>query len=66
MPAYIIGMARTYLITIEAEDPESAKKLAERFIGETDLSTPFDKSEYRFAIEKIELLENDVFECDNV
>lgn len=63
MPTYEIGLARTYLITIEAENPESAKKLAETFIAESDFSTPDDRQKYKFTIDKIELEENDVFEC---
>ncbi len=63
MPTYKIGLARIYLITIKAENPESAKKLTETFIAESDLSTPDDRQEHKFTIDKIELEENDTFEC---
>lgn len=66
MPAYKIGLARTYLVTIQAENPESAKRLSEIFVGESDLSMSTDRQEYNFAIDKIELIENDVFECEDV
>ena len=63
MATYKIGLARTYLITIQAENSESAKRLAEFFIGESDLSTPVEQQEYKFSIDEIELEENDAFEC---
>jgi hypothetical protein len=66
MPTYKIGLARTYLITVQAENPENAKRLAELFVGDTDLSLPADRQEHKFAIDEIELLENDAFECDDV
>ena len=66
MPTYKIGLARIYLITIQAENSESAKKLSEMFIIDSDLSTPADRQDYKFTIDKIELLENDLFECDDV
>jgi hypothetical protein len=63
MPTYQIGLARLYLITIQAENSERAKRLAEFFIGESDLSTPVEQQEYKFSIDEIELEENDAFEC---
>ena len=38
-------------------------KLTETFIAESDLSTPDDRQEHKFTIDKIELEENDTFEC---
>lgn len=66
MLTYKIGLARTYLITIQAEDSESAKRLSETFLNDIDLSTRADRQEYKFTIDKIELVENDVFERDDV
>lgn len=66
MPTYKIGLARTYLVTVQAEDPETAKRLTEFFVSESDISIPIDRQENNFAIEEIELIENDAFECDNV
>ncbi|MCX6033712.1 MAG: hypothetical protein NTV38_01840 [Chloroflexi bacterium] len=66
MPTYKIGLARIYLITIQAEDQESAKKCSESFIGESDLSSPDERKKYRFAIGEIEIVDNDVFECEDV
>ena len=65
MPTYKIGLARTYLITVQAENLDSAKRLS-MFVGESDLSTPVERQEYQFAIDEIELVDNDVFECDDV
>jgi len=63
MSTYQIGLARTYLITIQAENQENAKRLAELFIIESDISTPAERQEYKFSIDEIELEENDAFEC---
>lgn len=51
------------LITIQAENPESAKKLTETFVVKSDLSTLVEQQEYKFSIDKIELEDNDAFEC---
>ncbi|MEW6029344.1 MAG: hypothetical protein ACOYZ8_13380 [Chloroflexota bacterium] len=64
MPTYKIGLARTYLVTIQAENLEDAKRLT-GFLCETDLSIPAEREEHKFTIGEIELLENAVFECDN-
>ena len=58
MTTYKIGLSRIYLITIQAENLESAQRLSEIFVSESDFSTPADQQEYKFAIDKIELLEN--------
>jgi hypothetical protein len=65
MPTYKIGVVRTYLVTVQAENLEEAKRLT-GFLYETDLSTPIERKESKFAIGEIELLENAVFECDDV
>lgn len=65
MPTYRIGMSRTYLITIQAENIETAKSLT-NLLFEPDLSISDDRERYKIALNKVELLENDVFECDNV
>jgi len=66
MPTYKIGLARTYLITIQAENLQSAKKLTELFVDESDISMSADRQQYKFAIDEIELVDNDVFECEDV
>ena len=65
MPTYKIGVSRTYLITIQAEDAQSAKALAGNYLYESDRSKHVEREENKFAVDKIELLESDVFECDN-
>lgn len=65
MPTYKIGLERKYLVTIQAENLEDAMRLTD-FLYESDLSTPAERKEHSFAIGKVELLENNVFEYDDV
>ncbi len=58
-------LLRICLISIEAENLESAKRLSEGFILESDVSTPDDREEHKFTIGEIQILENDVFEAGN-
>ncbi len=61
MPTYVIGLSQTYLINIQAENLEAAESAAESLVGETNslIAIPEDRN---FVVEKIELLESDVFE----
>jgi hypothetical protein len=66
MPTSKVGLSRTYLVTVQAKDRTSAKGLAEFFVGESDLSQPNERNEFGFKIDKIELVDNEAFDCDDV
>lgn len=63
MKLYKVALNRTYIVSIEAENKERAKRFSEFFIGNCpDLSTQIDRSEKNFAIDDIELVVNDATE----
>jgi hypothetical protein len=62
MPTFKVGLSRTYLVTVQANDSESAKKATECFVGEADLSLQAERDELEFSIGEIEICSNDVFE----
>ncbi|MBM4424336.1 MAG: hypothetical protein FJ030_13275 [Chloroflexi bacterium] len=67
MPAYIVSLSRSYLVTVEAETKEMAAHVAEFFVGgEADLSTESDRKAIRFQITEIEMTVNDAIEVNGV
>ncbi len=65
MPTFKVGLSRTYLVTVQANDSESAKRAAECFVGESDLSQPNERNEFGFKIDEIEIVNNETFDCDD-
>ncbi len=62
MTVYHVGIVRSYVVTIEAEDPEKAKELAAFFLGNcVDASNNDERVRFNFKIQKIELAENNSF-----
>ena len=59
MPLYHTTLVRSYGVTIESEDEQSAARLAEFFVGFADLSSLQDREKFKFEIKEVELLEND-------
>jgi len=59
MPLYRTTLARSFLVTIDASDESTAKRLAELFVGYRDDSTALDRSQFGFEIKEIELTMNE-------
>ena len=67
MPIYEVGVARYYLVNIEAENEEAAQQLSAFFLGDCpDSSNAADWEKYHFKIHKIKMVENDPFMADEV
>jgi hypothetical protein len=67
MKTFRVGLHRLYNITIQADDENKAKELAEYFIGSAkDASTENEKVKYGFNIEEIEMVTNDAFEAEEI
>ena len=67
MKKYSVSLARSYIVTIEAEDKEKAKDYAEFFIGDCcDVSTFEDRQGHNFLIEEIEPAINDAIDVEEV
>ena len=67
MMKYKISLARSYVVTIEAEDEEKARDYAEFFIGNcSDVSTFEDRQKHNFLIEEIEPAINDAMDVEEI
>ena len=67
MKKYKVSLARSYIVTIEAENREKARDFAEFFLGDcSDVSTFEDKKKHNFLIEDIELAINDAIDVKEV
>ena len=67
MKTYNVSLARSYIITIKAEDEAKARDYAEFFIGDCyDISTKEDQQKNNFLIEEIEATINDAIGIEEV
>lgn len=65
MKTYKVALARTYVVTIHADCPDSAKAFSEFYLGHcSDLSTPKDRLDKMFSIVDIETVENDAIDIE--
>lgn len=63
MKTFKVALTRTYIISIKAESEERAKCFSEFYLGDfPDLSTQKDRLNKNFAIEDIELVNNNATE----
>jgi hypothetical protein len=61
MPTFTIGLARTFLVEVEAPSIESALQAA-NFVGCSDESGEIEREEIGFRIIEVKILEQDAFE----
>ena len=66
MPRYQVSLYRTYRITIQADDPDSAGEYAAGYISEYDASSPEERKRLRFAIDEIDMIDNDALDVNEV
>ncbi len=63
MKIYKVALTRSYLVSIQAENEEQAKRFSEYYLGGcTDLSAKKDQIEKKFYIEDIEMVYNEANE----
>ncbi len=63
METFKVALTRTYVVSIQAEDEDRAKRFSEYYLGDcTDLSNKKDQLEKNFFIEEIELVHNEANE----
>ena len=63
MKSYKVGLTKSYLIEINAESLEEAKRSAEFYTGDIkDISTRQDQANDKFSIEEIECTVNEAFD----
>ncbi|MBD3232278.1 MAG: hypothetical protein GF315_00995 [candidate division Zixibacteria bacterium] len=60
MKSFKVVLTRAYLVTVNAESEEDAKRYAEFYFGNClDLSKEEEREKYRFSLESMEMVIND-------
>lgn len=63
MKSFQVSLTKSYLVNINAENEEDAKRFAEFFTGDiNDLSSAEDRKEHKFEVGEIECAMNEAFE----
>lgn len=67
MKSFQVSLTKSYLVSINAENREVAKRLAEFFTGDIqDISELNNRSEYKFEIEEIECTMNEAVDVQEM
>ena len=67
MSIYKVALSRAYIVTIEAENEEKARRYAEFFVGDcSDASALVDQQKHKFLIKEIEPAINDAIDVEKV
>ena len=67
MKKYEVLLARSYIITIRANNKDQACRYAEFYLGDcTDLSKLKDQKDKKFKIEEIEMTFNEAYESKEI
>lgn len=67
MKKYEVLLTRSYIVTIDAQDEDQARKCAEFYLGDCpDLSKPKDRKDRKFKIEEIEMTFNEAYEAKEI
>lgn len=67
MKTFNVMLTRTYRVTIEAEDENSASELVEFYLGDPeDKSTEKEQAQQKFNIQEIEMTMNEAFEVEEI
>jgi hypothetical protein len=67
MKSFQISLTKSYLVNINAENEEDAKRLAEFFTNDIrDISDENNRKECKFEIEQIECTTNESFEAEEI
>ena len=66
MPVYEVSITHSFLVKIQAESAKDAAWLSEFFLSYSDGSSEQDKERHKFAIERIEMTQNETFEVNQL
>lgn len=67
MKSFQVLLTKSYLVNINAETEDGAKRCAEFFTGDIqDISDLNNRKEYKFEIEEIECTINEAFEVKEI
>ena len=67
MKTYQIALTKSYIVTVNAETKEKAKRCAEFYTGDVqDISTDEDRRNLNFSIEEIDSKINESLEAEEI
>ncbi|MEK7441843.1 MAG: hypothetical protein AABZ78_13665 [Chloroflexota bacterium] len=66
MSTFDVSLARSFIVTIEAESREQAARLVELYVGYMDESNTADRKQFQFQIQEIEMTQNDSIEVRSI
>ncbi len=67
MKKFEVLLVRSYIVTIYSEDEDQARMYAEYYLGNSpDLSSPKDRTDRKFKIEKIKMTFNEAYETKEI
>ncbi|MBC8043398.1 MAG: hypothetical protein IAF08_08120 [Rhizobacter sp.] len=66
MPLYKVSLSQTFIVTIEAANPNDAARMTEFFVGVSDLSTLRERTDGKFSILEIDMMQNDATETEEI
>lgn len=65
MKSFQVSLMKSYLVNINAENEEDAKRFSEIFTGDIqDISASNNQQNYKFEIKEIECTMNEAFEAE--
>ncbi|OFY94010.1 MAG: hypothetical protein A3K10_18035 [Bacteroidetes bacterium RIFCSPLOWO2_12_FULL_31_6] len=63
MKTYQVTLTKSYVVTVDAETSDDAKRVCEFYTGDIDdISTKYDRIKENFEIENIECTVNETYE----
>ncbi len=67
MKTFQVSLAKSYTVSIVADDEEQAKRLVEFYTGDIqDISTEKERLAENFSIKEIECQSNDAIDCNEI
>lgn len=66
MQEYKVTLMRSFVVTVQANDAQTAREMSELYVGYGDDSTPADRKKLSFSIEDIEMTNNTAIEAEQL
>ena len=67
MKTYQVVLAKSYVVTVNAETKEEARRFSEFYTGDIqDISAEEDRKKTNFSIEDIKCTMNESFDCQEI
>jgi hypothetical protein len=66
MPVYQVTLSRAFAVTVECDDPETAREVSELYVGYSDDSVLADRQETKFTVLNVEMVMNEALEAERI